>query len=141
MILGTLRILPPPGRRVEVLQILRSIQGPVAAQPGCGSCRIYEEEGPEAAIVLLEQWESKAALEAHLRSDAYRRILGALELSSAPPEVRFDSVTESEGMELIERIRSPGRTTHRGRRGGEDDAGPTATRRLDVTVPEGEKKR
>ena len=141
MILGTLRILPPPGRRLQVLQILRSIQGPVAAQPGCGSCRIYEEEGPEAAIVLLEQWESKAALEAHLRSDAYRSILGALELSSAPPEIRFDSVAESEGMELIERIRNPGQATHRRRRGGEEDADPTATRRLDVTVPKGEKKR
>ena len=139
MILGTLRILPPPGRRLQVLQILRSIQGPVAAQPGCGSCRIYEEEGPEAAIVLLEQWESKAALEAHLRSDAYRSILGALELSSAPPEVRFDSVTESEGMELIERIRSQSHTTRRGRRGAQDDADATATRPLDATVPKVEK--
>jgi hypothetical protein len=113
----------------------------VAAQPGCGSCRIYEEEGPEAAIVLLEEWESKAALKAHLRSDAYHRILGALELSSAAPEVRFDSVSDSQGMELIERIRRRGETTLRRSRRSEDKAGPTATRPLDVTATTRDKPR
>jgi quinol monooxygenase YgiN len=141
MILGTLRILPLPDRRLDVLEILRSIQGSVAAQPGCGSCRIYEEEGPEAAIVLLEEWESKAALKAHLRSDAYHRILGALELSSAAPEVRFDSVSDSQGMELIERIRRRGETTLRRSRRSEDKAGPTATRPLDVTATTRDKPR
>lgn len=105
MIVGTLRIVPPPKRRVEVLEILRSIQGPVLAQPGCAACHIYEEQGPEPAIVLVERWESEAALDVHIRSEAYRRILGALELSGAAPAVRFDHVSASEGMELIERSR------------------------------------
>ena len=77
------------------------------AQPGCATCRIYEEHGPEPAVVLVETWESDAALEAHLRSDAYRRILAAIELSGGPPEVRFDYVSATEGIELIERARDP----------------------------------
>jgi quinol monooxygenase YgiN len=67
MIVGTLRILPKPDRRDEILKVFRSIQGPVLAQPGCAACHIYEEHGPQPAVVLVERWESDAALEAHLR--------------------------------------------------------------------------
>ena len=103
MIVGTLRILPPPDRRLQVLEVLQSIQGPVRAQPGCVGCHIYEEQGPEPAIVLVERWESDAALTTHIRSEAYRRILGACELSGSPPEFRFDQVSGTQGIELIER--------------------------------------
>jgi quinol monooxygenase YgiN len=107
MVVGTLRILPLPGRHGEVLEILQSIQGPVQAQPGCAACQIYEEQGPEGAVVLVERWDSAETLEAHICSEAYRRILVAIELSGGPPEVWFDYVSSSEGMELIERSRNP----------------------------------
>jgi quinol monooxygenase YgiN len=110
MIIGTIRILPPPNRRADVLEVLRSVQGPVRAQPGCAACDIYDEQGQEPAIVFIERWESQAALEAHLRSEMYRRILGAIELSDTRPDVRFEHVSASEGIELIERSRNPGGT-------------------------------
>ena len=81
------------------------------AQPGCVACHIYEEQEPDGAVVLVEKWETRETLEEHLRSEAYRRVLGAIELSSAPPEVSFDCVTATEGMELIERSRTLGGTT------------------------------
>jgi hypothetical protein len=37
VIVGTLRIVPLPPRRAEVLDILETIQGPVLAQPGCAA--------------------------------------------------------------------------------------------------------
>jgi quinol monooxygenase YgiN len=107
MIVGTLRIHPSPRRRGEVLEVFRSVQGRVATQPGCLACHVYEEQGQDAAVVLVERWESQEALEVHLRSETYRRILGAIELSGAPPEVCFDVVSVSEGMSLIERSREP----------------------------------
>ena len=109
-IIGTIRILPPADRRADVLEVLRFVQGPVRAQPGCAACDIYDEQGPDAAIVFIERWESEAALEAHLRSETYRRILGAIELSGGRPGIRFEHVSASEGMELIERARNPGGT-------------------------------
>jgi quinol monooxygenase YgiN len=113
MIVGTLRILPAPDRRADVIEVFRAIQGPVLAQPGCIACHIYEEQGPESAVVLVERWESQVALEAHLRSENYRRILGAIELSGTPPEVQFDYVSSTNGMGLIERSRKPGTTAKR----------------------------
>jgi quinol monooxygenase YgiN len=111
MIVGTLKIQPAPDRRAEILEVLRAIQGPVLAQPGCVACHIYEEQGGEQAIVLVERWESQSALEAHLRSEAYRRVLGAVELSGSAPEVLFDYVSATDGIELIERSRTPGGKT------------------------------
>jgi quinol monooxygenase YgiN len=111
VIVGTLRIMPPPARRLEVLEILRSIQGPAATEPGCEACHIYAEEGPDQAIVLVERWASQPALEAHLRSENGRLILDALELSGSSPEVRFDHVSGSEGLDLVERTRNPGAGT------------------------------
>jgi quinol monooxygenase YgiN len=110
MIVGTLRIVPAPHRRAEVLEIFQAIQGPVVEQPGCLACHVYEEPLPGQAIVLVARWQSQAALEAHLRSELYRQILGAIELSCGPPEVCFDYVSATEGMDLIERSRTPSRT-------------------------------
>ena len=106
MIVGTLRIVPAPDRRAQILEVFHSIREPVLAQPGCIACHIYEEEGPDQAVVLVERWGSQAALEDHLRSESYRRILCAIELSGGPPEVRFDYVTATNGMALIERSRA-----------------------------------
>ncbi len=58
MIVGTLRILPAPDRRAEILEVFRTVQGPILAQPGCTACDIYEEQSPERAVVLVERWES-----------------------------------------------------------------------------------
>jgi quinol monooxygenase YgiN len=106
VIIETLRILPSPSRRADVLEILRSIQGPALAQPGCAGFTLYEELVPERVIVLIGSWESMAALEAHIRSDAWRRILGAMELSDGRPELWFHEVVAREGMELVERFRT-----------------------------------
>jgi quinol monooxygenase YgiN len=107
MIVGTVRILSAPNRRDDIANILRSIHGPVLAQPGCLAWRICEELGPEQAVILVDRWESRAALEAHLRSEAYRRILGAIELSSAPPEIHFDTVSSIDVSTLVESQRDP----------------------------------
>ena len=107
MIVATVGITPSPNRRNEVLEILQAIRGPVAAQPQCVACQVCEELSPGRAVVLIERWESEAALAAHLRSESFRRILAAVELSCSAPEIRFDLVSHSEGMELITRWRSP----------------------------------
>lgn len=108
MIVGTVRIVPEGKRAAEVMELLRSIAGPVRAVRGCLSLDIYEECGPDQAIVLVERWDTQEALEAHLRSSAYLRVLKAIELSAPTPGVRFDYVSASEGMDLVARCRGKG---------------------------------
>ncbi len=107
MILSMVRIVPAPTRRVELLEVLHTVEGPTRAQPGCGMCHIYHEDGPDQAVLLCEQWESEAALHCHVCSEPYQRVLAALELSSQPPEICFYHVAVTQGIELIHQLRSP----------------------------------
>ena len=105
MIISTLRIMPSAKQRRETLEMLRSVQGPTLAYPGCVSCRIYEEHGPDRAILFYERWESEAAFQEHVRSDLYHHVLAAVELSNRPPEICFHHVSATQGMDLIENLR------------------------------------
>ena len=105
MIVATVRIVPLPDRRAEVLEILQCLQGRTRTLPGCAGYDVYQEEGLDPAVVLVERWDSEAALESHLRSDDYRSILSAIELSASPPGILFDHVSGTQGFELIEGAR------------------------------------
>ena len=105
VVISTLRFVPSPKQHPEVLEILRSVLGPTETHPGCLSCHIYEEDGPDQATVLCGHWETEAALEEHIRSDLYRRVLAACELSNRPPEFCFHHVSRTQGMELIQQLR------------------------------------
>lgn len=78
MIVGTIRILPPPNRRAEVLEVLRAVQGPVLARPGCASFRSHEEGAKRAVVFMADRGVREAQF--------HHRILGAVELSGGTPE-------------------------------------------------------
>jgi quinol monooxygenase YgiN len=105
MVISTLRIVPLPKQRSEVIEILRSVLGPTETQPGCLRCQISEEEGSDRAIMFCGYWESEEALREHVRSDRYLRVLAACELSRLPPEFCFYDVSKTEGIELIRQVR------------------------------------
>jgi quinol monooxygenase YgiN len=109
MVISTLRFAPSPRRRSEAVEILRSVVGPAATQPGCASCRIYQEDGLDQAIVLCGYWETEEALHAHVLSELYLRVLAACELSKQPPEFCFHHVSKTQGMELVHQLREHGR--------------------------------
>jgi quinol monooxygenase YgiN len=108
MMISMLRFLPSPMRHSEVLEILRSVAGPAESQPGCLSCRIYEEDGPDQAIVLCEHWKTTAALREHICSELYLRVLATCELSSQPPDFCFHHVSKTQGMDLVKQLRGGG---------------------------------
>ncbi len=106
MELTILRVFPTQDKRRQVLSLLLSVQGPIQAEPGCAACRICEEEGHDGPILYLECWHSQAQFERHVRSDRYRRILEAMELSRIQPEIEFHRVSETRGIEVVEGLRA-----------------------------------
>lgn len=106
MVLATIRLFSSREQRRSLLGILRSIQGPTQAQPHCLNCRLYEEDGCENAILYVEQWDSVPDFQRHVRSDSYRRVLEAIELSRSSPEVCFHYIAATKGIELIEELRA-----------------------------------
>ena len=106
MIIATLRMFVPPEKRDDVLRTLRLLMGPTRAQLSCISCRLYQEVEDANLISFIQEWNSWEALETHIRSNDYRKVLSVMELASEPPEIKFVEALKTDGIELIKEIRA-----------------------------------
>ena len=57
-------------------------------------------------ISAAERWRTREALDGHLRSPLYGRLLEAMECSCKAPEVEFYEATDVGGLELVEKART-----------------------------------
>lgn len=105
MILATVRMVIPPKRRVEAVEVLDAVAERTRFQPSCLSCRIYHDEQEEAVFMLEELWETQESLDRHLRSDDYHHVLFVAEMAVEPPEIKFQTISHSAGVEIIEKAR------------------------------------
>ncbi len=111
MVLATIRMTIPSKKFGEALRILRSVAEVSKVRTGCLTSRVYRN-GQEDNVLLFEQlWSNEADLERHLRSDEYHKVLVVLEMAIKQPEIRFDTILSSAGIETIEKARgSTGRS-------------------------------
>jgi quinol monooxygenase YgiN len=105
MIQSTLQIVVPDQKRGETMELLRMYMGPTCHQPGCVSCQGFQELDKENSFILIEKWMSQAYLDRHICSTEYKMVLTLMEISSEQPEIKFDTVWNSEGMELLDKLR------------------------------------
>ena len=105
MITALLRIPVSEKRKDEITRLLRSLVEPTRVETGCISCRLYQELRDPCVLTWVEEWESRNDLDRHLRSSRFKKILAALDMAEAEPEVRFDTIAETSGMQLIEAAR------------------------------------
>ena len=109
MILATLRMAIPVQKRGEALKILKSMVARNQAQPECVFCRICEDVLEDNVLQFEEMWRSEAEFERYLRSDQYHKVLLVLEMALKQPEIRFDVISSSTGIETIEKARKHAR--------------------------------
>jgi len=105
MIQATIRMLIPPQKRGEGLKILRSVVELCRDDPGCLGCHIYGDLQEKNVLMLEQVWRSEENLGHHLRSDEYRNLLLVLELALKQPEIKFNTISSSAGIETIEKAR------------------------------------
>ena len=105
MIQSTIRMTMPSQKSGEVMKILRSVAELCRDDPGCLSCHIYEDVQEENVLMLEQVWRSEEDLTLHLRTNQYRNLIVVLELALKQPEIRFDTISSSTGIETIEKAR------------------------------------
>jgi len=101
VILATLRMIVRPDRRSDLLEAMRGMLEPARVERGCLSYRLYEDVDNRNALVLLEEWETQEDLERHISKNNQRRLLALMDLLSAQPELRYNTVSHTVGMDLI----------------------------------------
>jgi quinol monooxygenase YgiN len=106
MIQASIRMTIPSKKRDEALKILRSIAEECRYDPGCISCRIYGDLQESNVLMFEEVWRTEEDLEVHIRSDEYLNLLLVMEMALKQPEIRFDTISSSTGIETIEKARN-----------------------------------
>ena len=109
MITALFRIPVSDENRAGITRLLRSLIEPIQSETGCISCRLYREPKNPDVLTWVEEWRTRDDLDRHLRSQRFTRILAALDMADAEPEVRFDTVVETVGMQLVEAARGSSR--------------------------------
>ena len=94
-----------PEKRSDLLETLRGMLEPVRVERGCLSYRLYEDVEDSNTFVLVEEWKSQKDIESHILTNNQRRLLALMDLLSEQPELRFNTVSHTVGMEFIEDVR------------------------------------
>jgi quinol monooxygenase YgiN len=103
-ILVTLKMIVRPERRSDLLETMRGMLEPTRVERGCLSYRLYEDVEDRNTFVLVEEWKTQKDLESHIRTDNQRQLLALMDLLSEQPELRFNTVSHTAGMDLIEDV-------------------------------------
>ena len=106
MIHTTIRMTMPRLKIKEALEILHSFVEQTQFEPGCISCHIYHDIQEKHVIMIEEFWKSQEELDHHLRSAEYRNVLLVVEMAHEKPEIRFSTLSDSAGIEAIEKARN-----------------------------------
>jgi quinol monooxygenase YgiN len=104
----------PRQKRFEALKIPRSVTELFRDDPACLSCHIYGDLQDKKGLVLEEVWKAEEDLDLHIRSDEYPNLLLllVLEMALKQPEIRFDTISSSTGIETIKKARSHARRAY-----------------------------
>lgn len=105
MIIELVGISVAHGKRRELGKALVSLVGPIQVQPGCLSCRLFQEWPDKDKLQMEARWDNEECLVRHLQSDVYKKLLLLMELGATAPEVEFFEVLEFRGLDLVETAR------------------------------------
>jgi quinol monooxygenase YgiN len=84
------------GRRGELVALLESFEREAAAEPGCRRYTFASTVADPDRFMLLGEWDSQEALEAHYRSDSFAGFqLGLHGLLAQPSGMTVHSVADS----------------------------------------------
>jgi quinol monooxygenase YgiN len=98
---ATIKMRIPFNKEPEVMEILSLMTEQIQVEAGCLLCRLFRSFKDPHMILLEQRWSNEEEMIRHLRSDRYGKILLALEMAMEAPEIRFDYIARSRGMDLI----------------------------------------
>jgi quinol monooxygenase YgiN len=105
MVHACIKMRIPPDKLEEVVGILISFARQTRYEPGCLRCNVYLDGEMTEEILLDEFWSDQTSLDAHLLSIQARVVFEIAELSTVPPEFRFETINHLSGLESVEMTR------------------------------------
>lgn len=98
IILIKMKVLPV--KRTELLQTLSSIAEQVQNERGCRRAVVFQNVEDDNELLLIEEWSTQKASDAHLNSDLFTVLRGAGGLMCQPPQIVINAVDQSTEFEV-----------------------------------------
>jgi quinol monooxygenase YgiN len=96
--------LPAQPRCVqELLEALRFLMLGTRLEDGCISCTVWADA--DSTIHYTEEWATEEAIRRHVQSDGFTSLLAVMEAAKQPPEIHFDFVTTTRGLDYVAEVR------------------------------------
>ena len=73
----------------------------IRSQPELEACRLYEDLEAPGVFGLVAEWKSDSALEAHLLSESFGILQGALEVLARPAQFQVLRSTSSSLLRMV----------------------------------------
>lgn len=105
MFVATLRFTMQPDKKVDAMSVLNTLCSQAEIMPGCQLCQLYGNIGLDNSddeILLIERWDTKKHMEKHILSPIFQQLIEIIDFSVNPPELVFDQVSATAGIELVE---------------------------------------
>jgi quinol monooxygenase YgiN len=101
MITVIVKMTVRPEKRKEFLQTILAMTDPSRKQKGCTSRELLQDTGNEDSFVLLEEWETRAELDRHVRSDWFRVLRGTRDLLCEEPHLKLSLLSHAVPMSSV----------------------------------------
>jgi quinol monooxygenase YgiN len=85
-------------KRLELLQAIGSLTRAIRTKKGCRRCDFFQSLENENGLCLIEEWNTLEDLRAHLKSEHFKVLRGAMNLLQESCDQTFYSVLQSGGM-------------------------------------------
>jgi quinol monooxygenase YgiN len=99
----TLALAGRSGTTDQILDALRFIMRVTRFETGCLGCDVWSDR--DSTVHYREEWASEADMRRRVRSDAFTSLLMVMETASRPPDVRFEFVTVTRGLDYVAEVR------------------------------------
>ena len=89
----------------EFIQTTEIVMKKIRKEKGCLSCHLVKDTENEKVFLLMEEWKTREDLFRHVCSDCFGALSGALQLLSNKTETKIYSVSLTQGIEMLTKVR------------------------------------
>src|SRR5262245_28292679 len=92
-----------PGNTSRILEALHFLMTGTRLEEGCLGCTVWTDG--DSTVQYVEEWATEEDMRQRVRSEAFTSLLAVMEAAREPPQVQFDFVTATRGLDYIAEIR------------------------------------
>jgi quinol monooxygenase YgiN len=89
----------------SLLDALRCLRRSTRIEPGCVGCFVWEEIEDRATLCYAEEWATESDMRRRIQSDRFISLLGVMEAAREFPQVQFDFVATTRGLDYVTEVR------------------------------------